>query len=97
MPTQGSSIPVLTVEKFWLDKSARGFHAHDDGSALASVSWTTSTVYGSGAGAGFTIRVLPAASTTAWLKIIWMSGTAGNQTTGFIPIFSGNVIPGKGL
>ena len=92
MPTQGSNIPVLTAEKFWLDKDGRGLHAHDDGTACKAGTWTNIGVYASGTAQGNTIEVLPAPSTTAWLKITVMSGTAGSSFVGYIPVFSGNIL-----
>jgi len=91
MPTQGSNIPVLTVEKFWLDSHGRGIYAHGDGYAACPQTWNG--VHSGNTTSGY----LPAASTTAWLKLTIMSGTNGAAFTGFIPVFSGNIIPGKGL
>ena len=91
MPTQGSNIPVLTVEKLWLDKDGRGIYAHDDGKAAKAGTWVN-TPFASGSFVTGSGQVLPAASTTAWLKLTWMSGTAGNTTTGYIPVFSGNIL-----
>lgn len=84
MPTQGSNIPVLTVEKFWLDKDGRGLYVHADGAVCNADTWSTG-VSGGTTGA---VQVLPAPSATAWLKINYMSGTAGTTTTGYIPIFN---------
>ena len=85
MPTQGGSIPVLSVEKLWLDKSGRGLYVYGDNyvsnaDAFPGVSSTC---------AGASKKFLPAASTTAWLRVHMMSGTAGATFTGYIPIFSG--------
>ena len=88
MPTQGSNIPVLTAEKFWLDKDGRGLHAHDDGMACKAGTWTNINTY---ADSGVR-EVLPAASTTAWLKLTVMSGTTGATFVGYIPVFSGNIL-----
>jgi len=84
----GAKIPVLEVEKLWLKEKGRGINAHADGYAMNIATWMSGTV-----AAGW----LPAASTMGWLKITYISGTSGAGGTGFIPIFSGNIIPGKGL
>lgn len=88
MPTQGGSIPVLSVEKLWLDKKGRGVHVHGDNyvSNADTFPGVSSTC------AESSKKFLPAASTTAWLRIHMMSGTAGATFTGYIPIFSGNVV-----
>jgi hypothetical protein len=90
----GAKIPVLEVEKLTLAKDGRGLYVNDDGDVLASVPFgTTHTigVYGSGAG-GWVINALPAASTTAWLKITYISGTGETSTTGYIPVFNETVL-----
>ena len=79
MPTQGSNIPVLTVEKLWIDKNGRGIYVHADGNVCNADTWTGKLAK-SGA-------FLPAVSATAWLKVIRMSGTSGTESTGYIPIF----------
>jgi len=83
----GAKIPVLEIEKLWLKEEGRGLYAHADGYAFNTATWYSSTSDTS----------LPAASTTAWLKVTWISGTSGAGGMGFIPVFSGNMIPGKGL
>ena len=89
MPTQGSYIPVLTTEKLWLDKDGRGLYAHDDGVACKAGTWTNIEAYSSGTAH---VEVLPAPSTTAWIKVTVMSGTTGTTFHGYIPVFSGNIL-----
>ena len=73
MPTQGSNIPVLTVEKFWLDKDGRALWCHSDGTSAASGAW--SSVSGQAA--------------SGWVKCSMISGTAGTTVlTGYIPVYS---------
>ena len=73
MPTQGSNIPVLTVEKFWLDKDGRAIWAHSDGVAAASGAWNS----------------VSSQSASGWLKASIISGTAGTTVlAGYIPIYS---------
>ena len=99
MPTQGSNIPVLTAEKFWLDKDGRGLNVHADGLVSNQDKWTN-TPWCSGANLGATGgpksgQFLPVASSMGWLKITWISGTGAGGGVGFIPIFSGNIIAGS--
>ena len=94
MPTQGSNIPVLTAEKIWLDKDGRGLYAHDDGTAVKAGTWVNPpyVVGASNSGICPSGKALPASGTTAWLKITLMSGTAGSGFTGYIPVFSENIL-----
>ena len=83
MPTQGSSIPVLSVEKFWIDNDGRGLNFHWDGTNFFSGAITTNA-YASGTSHQ---QVLPAASTNGWLHITAMSGTTGKTFDGYLPVF----------
>ena len=99
MPTQGSNIPILTVEKFWLNKNGRGLNVHSDGIVSNADMWTN-TPWCSGAGfpggsSKISSQYIPAASSMGWLKITWISGTGTGGGVGFIPIFSGNLIAGS--
>ena len=85
----GAKIPVLEIEKLWLKESGRGIYAHADGYAFNTATWISSN--------HADCDSLPAASTMGWLKVTWISGTSGAGGMGFIPVFSGNLIPGKGL
>jgi len=85
----GAKIPVLEIEKLWLKEEGRGIYAHADGYAFNIGTWSSGNRQDNVS--------LPAASTMGWLKITWISGTAGAGGMGFIPVFSGNLIPGKGL
>ena len=86
MPTQGSNIPVLSVEKFWLDNDGRGINVYNDGSNFWSGA-SISELYASSISTG-KYQILPAASTSGWLRIRAMSGSTGSLQTGYIPIFS---------
>jgi hypothetical protein len=88
----GAKIPVLETEKLTLTKDGRGLYVYDDGDILSANTWDAVNIYASGAGAGYTIKVLPAASTTAWLKVIYMSGSSGTETTGYIPVFNSTLL-----
>ena len=83
MPTQGSSIPVLSVEKLWLDNDGRGLNVHWDGTNYFS--GACAGVSGGTTGAN---TFLPAVSSCGWLRIQAMSGTAGTTQTGYIPVYS---------
>ena len=83
MPTQGSSIPVLSVEKFWIDNDGRGINLHWDGTNFYSGAITT-TIFASGLGS---VQVMPAASTQGWLRLTMMSGTAGTSFYGYVPVY----------
>ena len=90
MPTQGSNIPVLSVEKFWLDNKGRGLHLHCDDanyySGQIAGQWVSGNTH-SGPSFPNSGQVLPAASTMGWWEITVMSGTAGGTFNGYIPIF----------
>jgi hypothetical protein len=79
MPTQGGSIPVLSVEKLWLDNDGRGLNVHWDGTNFWSGAITGKTLSGA--------TYLPAASTSGWFRIQAISGSTGSIQTGYIPIF----------
>ena len=74
MPTQGSSIPVLSIEKLWLDNDGRGLNCHWDGTNF----WSGNIVGPSGASASGLIRILPAASTSGWFRVQAISGSTGS-------------------
>jgi hypothetical protein len=91
----GAKIPVLEVEKLTFSKDGRGLFVSDDGDVLASVPFGTTTsitAYASSATGGYDKAILPAASTTAWLKITFISGTGENSYTGYIPVFNETVL-----
>ena len=79
----GAKIPVLEVEQFWLRSGGRGIYAYHDGTALDALTGIFTGVSSQVAGASKTF--LPAASTSAWLKIVY--DNAGTSTTGYIPIW----------
>ena len=83
MPTEGSSIPVLSVERLWLDNDGRGLNCYWDGTNF----WSGNIACRSGTGIGESIKILPAASTSGWLRIQAMSGSTGSIQTGYIPVF----------
>ncbi len=83
MPTQGGSIPVLSIEKLWIDHTGRGINLHWDGTNFFSGA-ATCGIYASGAGGE---QVLPAASTNGWVRITMMSGGTGTSFTGYLPVF----------
>lgn len=80
----GSKIPILTVEKFWLEKDGRGLYVFDDGAVCSGAAWTGV----SGGALECSKKFLPAVSAQAWLKVTRMSGTSGGTTVGYIPIFN---------
>jgi hypothetical protein len=90
----GAKIPVLEIEKLTLSKDGRGLYVNDDGDVLASVPFGTNHTINAKASstAGYVLSVLPAASTTAWLKVTFVSGTGALATTGYIPVFNETVL-----
>jgi hypothetical protein len=99
MPTQGSYDPVLTVEKLWLDKDGRGLNVHADNAVfhqatITNAVWVSSMAYGAtGLPGRPSTQVLAATSSLGWLKITWISGTSGGGGVGYIPVYSGNIMP----
>jgi len=97
MPSQGSNIPVITVEKLWLDKAGRGIYVHKDAVVMNENKWikgpyvsgNTSLGWGGSTWSG---QILPMPSTMGWLKVTWMSGSAGGVASGYMPIYSANVV-----
>ena len=93
MPTQGSSIPVLSSEKFWIDNDGRGIWFHWDGTNFFSGStdgpWVSGNAdSGDGFGAtGGSGQVLPLASGMGWIRVSAMSGSTGETFEGYVPVF----------
>ena len=79
----GAKIPVLEVERLWIRSGGRGLHAYHDGTALDASTGIWTGV--SSQTAEMSRQFLPAASTSAWLKITY--DDAGTTTTGYIPIW----------
>lgn len=84
----GAKIPVLEIERLVLTDDGRGLIAYDDGTNFlyASTSpWTGISSQVDGASRKF----LPAASSLAWLKVHYISGTTYGATgaTGYIPVY----------
>ena len=83
----GNKIPVVEIEKLTLKRDGRGMHVYDDGDVLATTGWQGGDVYASGS----LIKVLPAPSALAWLKVTYRSGTSATDVVGYVPVFNGHL------
>jgi len=80
----GKKLQALEVEDFHLTNDGRGFHVYNDGTnVLLNKVWTGISSNSTGSSRQF----FPAASSSGWLKITTMSGTASDGTY-YIPLFS---------
>jgi len=69
----GGKLPVIEIENLTLKKNGRGLYGYNDGTTMSAATWTGVWVSGQlGVKSG---QFLPAASTSAWLKIT-IDGTA---------------------
>lgn len=75
---QGTRIPVFSAEKIRLESGGRGLYIDDDAANFDVSTWDTNI----SGGADGTVEFLPAASATAWMRVI------GGGTTYYIPLFN---------
>ena len=89
------------TEQLWLRKAGRGLYCHGDGVIVDATTptkmpWLSGESFNTGNGTIAThctsAQIFTVASSMGWLKVTWMSGSAGGVSHGWIPIFSGNVI-----
>ena len=79
----GARIPVLESEKFTISNDGRGLIVFDDGTNFKSGGAWSAAV-----DSGATFACLPLASCNAWMRVTFMSGSAGSLGYGYIPILS---------
>ena len=83
----------IEVDQLFFDVNGRGLYAHGDNSVVNATQTTKGSLpWVSGLqGDRPSSQIFPVPSSMGWLKITWMSGSAGAVASGWIPIFSGNI------
>ena len=90
----GAVIPVLEIEKLVLKKDGSGLNFYHDGTSVtvSALTGVSGMVVSGADGIGDNLyenkKFIPAASTAAYLKLNYKSGTSATDYTGYIPVMS---------